>query len=761
MIRPLPLYIKLTSIGLLIFSEVRSSGEALKLRIEGNGYSDETIIRFISGATSGFDGSYDAWKLFSPNASAPELFTRSSESYELSINSWPDLTASFSSGIYLDIPSAGTYTLTPSEPVAFAATVCIRLKDLTTGLTYDLRSSTSYVFTLPVILPTAAPRWQIQFSMPAAISTQAASSSAGSDGAIGINKQGETNWSYNVLNAAAVSIASGTSSTSSVTVTGITPGAYTVQITSAYSCTESRSVSVGPFIYYSRANGNWSDPATWSLTACGGAAATSSPGPNDQANICSPHAVTINSSAILGSINVNGGSLTAATSFTVTGNFNLSSGSFAHGLQTVTLAGNRQQIIGGLAITFNNLYVKNTFPAEGILLQAPVNVGGTLTLDDGHITTTSTNKLTLTSNSLLVLAGAPQDSSFVKGPMSHVIATSTGLTKIFPVGEGNSYRRMDLTMDQRNSTSTTYTVELENLSAQSLGYTLPMSVSNVSYVRYHVLSQSPATRIDNAQVRIYFGCSGLDDRVEVLPGISVVQDNGAGAWVDLGDTPNGFICSGTSNWGSALSGVFDKMDGNKYALANTGSPSPMPVELKDLAAEHMGENVSVTWKTASETGNDFFTVEKSTDPVSENSWIAVGKVAGAGNSATLLNYGWLDARAMSDGNGKVVYYRVRQTDYNGVSRVSQSVSVALHQILADFAYPNPATTEFYLPVTASGDYEVSVHDLSGKEIFRTILSAAENQNRLKIELERKFHSGLYVVHCGSGTSKKIYRLIIQ
>ena len=36
---------------------------AVRIKIEGNGYSDETIVRFIDDATPNFDTYYDAFKI--------------------------------------------------------------------------------------------------------------------------------------------------------------------------------------------------------------------------------------------------------------------------------------------------------------------------------------------------------------------------------------------------------------------------------------------------------------------------------------------------------------------------------------------------------------------------------------------------------------------------------------------------------------------------------------------------------------------------
>ncbi len=62
----------------------------IKLRIEDNRYSDETVIRFIDDATSEFDGEYDAYKISGSNNDVPVIYTASEDFKTITaINSLP------------------------------------------------------------------------------------------------------------------------------------------------------------------------------------------------------------------------------------------------------------------------------------------------------------------------------------------------------------------------------------------------------------------------------------------------------------------------------------------------------------------------------------------------------------------------------------------------------------------------------------------------------------------------------------------------
>ncbi len=85
-------------------------GDYLKITVNHNTYSDETLINFISGANSNFDTEYDACKLFSRIPEVPQIYTKS-DGIAYAINSLPlsettvVVPLSFKSGV------DGTYTL--------------------------------------------------------------------------------------------------------------------------------------------------------------------------------------------------------------------------------------------------------------------------------------------------------------------------------------------------------------------------------------------------------------------------------------------------------------------------------------------------------------------------------------------------------------------------------------------------------------------------------------------------------------------------
>nr|WP_233168827.1 T9SS type A sorting domain-containing protein [Hymenobacter sp. BT523] len=134
-----------------------------------------------------------------------------------------------------------------------------------------------------------------------------------------------------------------------------------------------------------------------------------------------------------------------------------------------------------------------------------------------------------------------------------------------------------------------------------------------------------------------------------------------------------------------------------YAFADDktgGIPSiitPLPVQLTSFGAKWTNNTAEVVWTTAAEKNSSHFVVERSTGVGVP--FTAVGQVAAAGSSTRSLSYKLRDAEAGAQGVA-VVYYRLRQVDYDGSSTLSSIVSVAVGKSAAAApqleVYPNPA-----------------------------------------------------------------------
>lgn len=109
----------------------------------------------------------------------------------------------------------------------------------------------------------------------------------------------------------------------------------------------------------------------------------------------------------------------------------------------------------------------------------------------------------------------------------------------------------------------------------------------------------------------------------------------------------------------------------------------LPVELLSFDAEVKGEKVRLKWITESEQDNDYFTIERSSNA---RDWEAIGTIDGAGTVSTTRHYFSYDNNPLQGTS----YYRLRQTDLNGYSEVTDIVSVSFRSKENILLFPNPS-----------------------------------------------------------------------
>ncbi|MCP4124528.1 MAG: tandem-95 repeat protein [Bacteroidetes bacterium] len=154
----------------------------------------------------------------------------------------------------------------------------------------------------------------------------------------------------------------------------------------------------------------------------------------------------------------------------------------------------------------------------------------------------------------------------------------------------------------------------------------------------------------------------------------------------------------------------------------------LPVELTDFDAEAQGNDVELTWNTASELNNDYFSVQRSADAIH---WEQIGIVEGFGTTADPHNYRLPD---MNLSSGRY-YYRLQQFDFGGASEFSPIESVLIEGDADEFklenvtVYPNPLhkQSELQFDGLLPGDANVKLVSLDGKLAFYGHL---ENDNHV-------------------------------
>jgi hypothetical protein len=186
----------------------------------------------------------------------------------------------------------------------------------------------------------------------------------------------------------------------------------------------------------------------------------------------------------------------------------------------------------------------------------------------------------------------------------------------------------------------------------------------------------------------------------------------------------------------------------------------LPVELTSFTATSTTEGVQLNWSTASETNNDFFSVEKSSDGINFN---PLGKVIGAGTVHEQRWYSFTDTNPLF---GKA-YYRLAQTDIGG----KQTRFRVIHTVYKDVkqpsvsAYPNPSSGDNIHVVAKNfsrGSISMSLSDWTGRVLISNYHALfEENENSFHCILSEELPSGVYWLSVANQKQKVSQKIIIR
>jgi hypothetical protein len=166
--------------------------------------------------------------------------------------------------------------------------------------------------------------------------------------------------------------------------------------------------------------------------------------------------------------------------------------------------------------------------------------------------------------------------------------------------------------------------------------------------------------------------------------------------------------------------------------------APLPIELLYLDASCQGNDVILKWATATETSNDYFTVERSYDG---QSFEAIAIVDGAGNSSTMNAYTTVDKS-----NAGNAYYRLKQTDFNGnmIQLGIVSSSGCNDEVNGNmFVVVNEEGLTAVFTSAADENYVVTLYDVAGRKIIEQQAMVEKGINTISLP-RSLFSTGIYL-----------------
>ena len=174
--------------------------------------------------------------------------------------------------------------------------------------------------------------------------------------------------------------------------------------------------------------------------------------------------------------------------------------------------------------------------------------------------------------------------------------------------------------------------------------------------------------------------------------------------------------------------------------SGTGVGALVATTLTTFTAKLQNENALLNWHIAQEDDNKGFEVLKGYDGVH---FSPIGFLLSKGNTSVGADYSFLDQKIRG---GVKIFYRVRQVDNDGQSKLTNIISVLLNkkETSLAFVYPNPAKD--VLNIT----FNESLHNETGINITdamgRTVLQKTAPRGAMSIQFNIAFlHPGSYVI----------------
>lgn len=232
------------------------------------------------------------------------------------------------------------------------------------------------------------------------------------------------------------------------------------------------------------------------------------------------------------------------------------------------------------------------------------------------------------------------------------------------------------------------------------GHEAYTSGSNQGIARYFAISPTTNTGL-NATLVFHYDESELGGAIEVDLRLFRSTDNGV-RWTQMGGVPDP-----TGNT-VTLTGI-DAF--SHWTLAGEGL---LPVELVAFEAFVDGDEVTLTWATASETNNAGFEVEREMET---GKWKMVGFVEGHGTTLEPQRYTY----RLADMEPGRYRFRLKQIDFDGTFEYSPEAEVIVEmpgRYHLSPAYPNPfnQTTQFMLGVVRNQRVRIAAYDVAGRRV---------------------------------------------
>ena len=236
----------------------------------------------------------------------------------------------------------------------------------------------------------------------------------------------------------------------------------------------------------------------------------------------------------------------------------------------------------------------------------------------------------------------------------------------------------------------------------------------------------------------------------------IIYDDGAKGITTIDDSQTGVAGSGnTSNQTEPGTWTIASYSGNS-SPGERNTNSELPIQLISFTAKTNSNFINLNWQTATEENNDYFTIERS---YNAKDFEEVIQVAGAGNSNQILNYKYNDVNADLS---HTVYYKLKQTDYDGKYTYSSIISVNSKSNAFEIieSYANNGVINISINSNINKSAFIELYDITGSLVYNNKLLIKKGINSYKINVS-EYSSGVYFIRINDNNQTINTKLIIR
>lgn len=208
----------------------------------------------------------------------------------------------------------------------------------------------------------------------------------------------------------------------------------------------------------------------------------------------------------------------------------------------------------------------------------------------------------------------------------------------------------------------------------------------------------------------------------------------SGAWQNI-------TLGGRQVFASAYPSIIGPQMANLSSNGFISISNPLPVKFVGFTVVSQSNNALIQWSTSEEINANMYEVERSEDG---SNWTTIAYVAAIGNSSVVNNYSYTDKNV----SAKVVYYRIKEVDYDGKTNLTAIKSIKTNTIYttADIkiaSVQNKVLLQF--PKEVKGNLVVRFVSMSGQIVDQQTINNPLGQVVLNSKV-----SGNYVISVSNG-----------